>query len=41
MSVNNGKPATLARLKGLIWFVGGIAVVFAIIFLAPVISHGG
>jgi hypothetical protein len=33
------KQGTLSRLKGLIWVVGGIAIVGAGIALAPLISH--
>lgn len=28
-------------LKQLAWFVGGIALIFAFIHYAPIISHGG
>jgi hypothetical protein len=31
----------LNRLKGLVWVVGAIAMIFAVIYLAPVISHQG
>jgi len=33
--------STFARLKGLIWIIGGIALLFTLVSLAPVISHGG
>jgi hypothetical protein len=31
----------IGRLKGLVWIVGGIALIFTVISLAPVISHMG
>ena len=36
MSVKSG---TLSRLKGLIWVVGGIAIIAGAVTLAPMISH--
>jgi hypothetical protein len=33
--------STATRLKGLVWIVGGIALIFTLISLAPVISHLG
>jgi hypothetical protein len=30
-----------ARLRGLVWVVGAVALVFTLISLAPVISHFG
>jgi hypothetical protein len=32
---------TSGRLKGLVWIVGAIALIFTVISLAPVISHMG
>ncbi len=39
MSSSNTSVGVFARLKGLIWVAGAIGVVFAIITLAPIISH--
>lgn len=36
--INN---SAIARMKGLVWVVGGIALIFTAISLAPVISHLG
>jgi hypothetical protein len=36
----NSTSAT-SRLKGLVWVAGAVAAVFAVIALAPVISHLG
>jgi hypothetical protein len=33
------KTGTLSRLKGLIWVVGGIAILAGAVTLAPMISH--
>ena len=42
MSLDSSKAGgTLSRLKGLIWVIGGIALIITLISLAPVISHGG
>jgi hypothetical protein len=38
-STSNSSAVT--RLKGLVWIVGGIALIFTLISLAPVISHMG
>ncbi len=35
------KRDTGAILKQLVWIVGGIACLFALIHFAPIISHGG
>lgn len=42
MSLDNTKigGGPLARLKGLIWIIGGIALLVTLVSLAPVISHG-
>ncbi len=36
--MKNSSSAT-GRMKGLVWFAVGIAVVFTVISLAPIISH--
>ncbi len=30
---------SLSRFKGLVWMIGGLALIFTLISLAPVISH--
>jgi hypothetical protein len=37
---SNGSGAS-GRIKGLVWIFGGIALIFAVVSLAPVISHLG
>lgn len=37
----NTSNSAIGRMKGLVWVVVGIAVIFAVISLAPVISHLG
>jgi hypothetical protein len=39
--MKNISSSASGRVKGLVWVVGGIAVIFTAIFLAPVISHLG
>jgi len=39
MNSSNTPAGTLARMKGLLWVAGAVGVVFAIIALAPIISH--
>lgn len=39
--MKNLSSSASGRVKGLVWVVGGIAVIFTAIFLAPVISHLG
>ncbi len=39
MSSTSGSVNT--RLKGLVWVIGAIALIFTLISLAPVISHLG
>jgi hypothetical protein len=39
MSNPNSLTSSLVRFKGLVWIVGGIALIFTLISLAPVISH--
>lgn len=38
MKTNN---SAIGRMKGLVWVVAAIAVIFTVISLAPVISHLG
>lgn len=33
--------STIGRMKGLVWVIGAIALIFTVISLAPVISHLG
>ena len=37
--MKSNSSSAIGRLKGLVWFVGGIAAIFAVIALAPVVSH--
>ncbi|CAN3991289.1 hypothetical protein [Methylocystis bryophila] len=39
MSSSNTGAGTLARMKGLLWVAGAIGAIFALIALAPIISH--
>jgi hypothetical protein len=47
VSVQRGKMSNISntgsssRLKGLVWVVGGIALIMIVVSLAPVISHLG
>jgi hypothetical protein len=38
-SLNIPTGGALARFKGLAWVFGAVALLFAVIFLAPIISH--
>jgi hypothetical protein len=40
-STSTNTSGANSRLKGLLWAVGAIALVFSLISLAPVISHLG
>lgn len=39
--MKNINSSASGRVKGLVWVVGGIALIFTAISLAPVISHLG